>query len=115
MNTAAMDTARENTKFALSRARLVRKPSVEAAPTFADASIDWIFIDGDHTYDGAIADLKAWYPKVRRGGLVSGDDYGDGTSARLQTAIVRKASIPTLAVRITHDRLGRRVHEHQEI
>ena len=82
VNTAAMDATRQNTAFAGKRAQLVRKTSVEAAKGFAEASIDWLFIDGDHTYDGCLADLEAWYPKVRPGGLISGDDYGDGFNVR---------------------------------
>lgn len=80
VNTAAMEQARQNTAFAGARVKLLRKTSVEGAATFDDESIDWIFIDGDHTYDGCLADLKAWYPKIRKGGLISGDDYGDGFS-----------------------------------
>lgn len=35
---------------------------------------DFIFIDGDHTYDGVRADWLAWSPHVRPGGLVAFHD-----------------------------------------
>lgn len=41
-----------------------------------DASLDWIYIDGDHLYDKVRADLSLSFRKVRAGGLVIGDDYG---------------------------------------
>ena len=33
--------------------------------------------DALHTYEAVLADLRAWWPRLRRGGLLSGDDYGD--------------------------------------
>jgi uncharacterized Rossmann fold enzyme len=67
--------ARAATSFAGSRATIIRKPSVEAAQAVPDASLDFAFIDADHSYEGCKADLHAWYPKVRPGGLFSGHDY----------------------------------------
>jgi predicted O-methyltransferase YrrM len=50
----------------------------EDSSTFAnsveDESLDFIFIDGDHSYDGFIKDLSSYFPKVKKGGIVSGDD-----------------------------------------
>jgi hypothetical protein len=49
--------------------------SVEAAKQFEDGYFDFVYIDADHTYDGITADLEAWYPKVRKGGMIAGHDY----------------------------------------
>jgi precorrin-6B methylase 2 len=46
-----------------------------AAAQFPDQSLDLIFIDGNHQYDAVLQDLHAWYPKLRSGGLLAGDDY----------------------------------------
>lgn len=51
------------------------KPSVEAAATFPDASLAVVWIDADHTYEGCKADIAAWWPKVRVGGHLGGDDW----------------------------------------
>lgn len=56
-------------------ATLVRKFSVNAAKTVPDGSLDFIFIDGNHSYDAVTEDLETWSPKVRSGGFVSGHDY----------------------------------------
>jgi predicted O-methyltransferase YrrM len=57
------------------RCRIIAKPSVEAAAEFEDGSLDFVFIDGDHSYAGCKADIEAWAPKVRTGGIVGGHDY----------------------------------------
>jgi predicted O-methyltransferase YrrM len=57
------------------RFQLVQKDSVEAAKDFEDGSLDFVYIDGDHMFDSVIADLVAWYPKVREGGFFGGHDY----------------------------------------
>jgi len=63
-----------NTAFAAKRRRLLEADSVEAAAEIADGSLDFVFIDASHTRQAAFEDLRAWAPKVRKGGLVSGDD-----------------------------------------
>ena len=42
---------------------------------FEDNSIDAIYIDGNHSYEAVIEDIKNWSPKVKQGGLIIGDDY----------------------------------------
>jgi Methyltransferase domain len=38
--------------------------------------LDWAYIDGDHTYESVLADLSGFWPLVRDGGCLAGDDYG---------------------------------------
>ena len=52
-----------------------RAPSAEAAALFADEYFDWVYIDGNHRYEFVKADLERYAPKVKRGGLIAGDDY----------------------------------------
>jgi predicted O-methyltransferase YrrM len=42
---------------------------------FKNESIDFIFIDGDHTLKGITSDLKNWYPKIKSNGIIAGHDY----------------------------------------
>lgn len=58
--------------------RMLPVPSLEAAAMFADNSIDFVYIDGSHEYDDLKADIIAWGPKVKNGGIIAGDDYGVG-------------------------------------
>ena len=65
-----------NTKDVSPPVHAIRMPSVEAAKQYQDRSLDFVFIDGDHAYASVMADILAWYPKVKRGGLLGGHDYG---------------------------------------
>ena len=57
------------------RATLHRGTSSDVAPTLEDGSIDLIFVDGDHTYEGVLKDLNAMWDKVNRvNGILCGDD-----------------------------------------
>ena len=71
------DLARRHTKPWTHRVTLLRALSTDAAASFQDGFFDWIYIDALHTYDAVSEDLRAWWPKLREGGLFSGDDYGD--------------------------------------
>lgn len=55
----------------------VRLSSVEAAESLKPLGIraDFIYIDGAHDYDSVIADIRAWYPYLRKDGIFCGDDY----------------------------------------
>ena len=53
-------------------------PSVEAAALYPDESLDFVFIDAAHDEENVFADCLAWYPKVKKGGIFGGDDYGNG-------------------------------------
>ncbi len=60
------------------RSEIVRRPSVEAAAEIAPGSLDFVYIDAAHDLASVRADLAAWYPRVRPGGILAGHDYLDG-------------------------------------
>lgn len=57
------------------RVTIIRNSTAEAAKAVEDESLDFVFIDADHTEEGARRDIALWTPKVRSGGLISGHDY----------------------------------------
>src|SRR5687767_12091660 len=56
-------------------ANIIRAYSVDAAKEFENESLDAAYIDANHCFEQVVADLAAWVPKVREGGIVSGHDY----------------------------------------
>ena len=70
-----MEVAKKNLKQYGKRVKMLREESVNAAGTFKDESVDFIFVDGDHSYDATLADCEAYYPKLKKGGIFCGHDY----------------------------------------
>lgn len=65
----------ENTKEYQDRGLIIRMTSEQASNLFADNSLDFVYIDGNHKYEYVLQDLNLWYPKVKKGGYLIGDDY----------------------------------------
>lgn len=57
------------------RFKLYRSSSEAVAPLIPNNSIDAIYIDGDHTYEGVLRDITLWRDKIKRDGIIVGDDY----------------------------------------
>jgi hypothetical protein len=63
---------------------IMRELSGTAIVQFKDQTIDFAYIDGDHSYEGVCADLAALFPKMKDDGIIAFDDYhrfgwwGDG-------------------------------------
>lgn len=55
---------------------LIEEASPGCAENFDDASYDFVYLDAKHDYASVVADIAAWWPKVRPGGLLCGHDYG---------------------------------------
>jgi|CXWL01.1.fsa_nt_gi predicted O-methyltransferase YrrM len=62
-------------KLAPYKATIIKKDSQAAAKKFVDESLDFVYIDADHTYESVKNDIHAWVKKVRKGGIVAGHDY----------------------------------------
>lgn len=56
-------------------ATIIAKFSDEAVKDFADNSLDFVYIDADHSYDFVMQDVILWGRKIRKGGIISGHDY----------------------------------------
>ena len=59
----------------------MRMTSEEAVKHFGDHSLDFVFIDANHSYEAVRGDIRFWWPKVKPGGICAGHDYLDGEIA----------------------------------
>lgn len=71
----AKEAAEHHTRFAGDRRTIVHSDSGAAARGRRDGTLDFVFVDADHTYSGASRDIQAWAPKLKPGGLLCGHDY----------------------------------------
>lgn len=54
---------------------IIEKFSEDAVNNVLDNSLDFVYIDGDHSYDFVMQDIIIWGRKIRLGGIISGHDY----------------------------------------
>lgn len=65
-----------NTRFS-DNIKYLQEYSYNVYHYFKDGSIDFIYIDGDHTYESVQKDLNFYLPKLKKGGIIGGHDYYD--------------------------------------
>jgi hypothetical protein len=62
-----------------SSVEIIRETSINSIKFIEDSSLDFVYIDGDHTFEGTCLDFDLFYPKVKKGGFICGDDYHRGS------------------------------------
>lgn len=67
--------AMQRTEFASGCRRVLRGKTAEVVDRIPDGSLDFAYIDSDHTLRGITLDLFKVLPKVRPGGWIGGDDF----------------------------------------
>lgn len=82
------------------RFELIREHSADAGERFEDHSLDFVYLDADHSEAGVWNDLCTWAIKVREGGIIGGHDFGHPDFPGVENAVRR-----------FFDRFGWSVHE----
>ena len=57
------------------RSIIVRILSTPASQMFEDNSLDFVYLDANHSYETVKEDLHHWYPKIKKNGIISGHDF----------------------------------------
>ena len=78
LNQHFFDQAKNDTfsKFEnIQNVNILDSNSLDASTNYEDNFFDYIYLDAEHTYDAVTNDLKVWYPKLKKNGILFGDDY----------------------------------------
>ena len=68
----------ENVKFMdknMNNVVILKGNSKQVINQIDDNSLDWVYIDGNHSYDNVLSDLNSILPKMKKDGIIAGDDY----------------------------------------
>lgn len=71
----------------------IKEKSADAAILIADNSLDFVYIDANHTYESVAEDISLYYPKVKKGGLLSGHDYDYGSVKKAVDEFVNRENL----------------------
>ena len=69
------------------RVEIIRDLSVNASKQFPDEYFDFVYLDGNHQYEFVLEDLEAWYPKLKKYGVMCGDDFGHPSGCGVVKAV----------------------------
>jgi len=78
LNQNFFDQAKKETfnKFEnIQNVHILNLNSLDASLKYEDNYFDYIYIDAEHTYQAVTKDLEFWYPKLKKNGILFGDDY----------------------------------------
>ena len=85
------------------KVRIIRDTSVNAAKMFDDEYFDFVYLDGDHNYEAVTKNLESWYPKLKKFGVMCGDDYGHPSGDGVIEAVTKFAYRNKLLVNCGED------------
>jgi SAM-dependent methyltransferase len=78
----------------------IKKPSIEASLEIEDNSLDFVFIDGGHSFDDVMVDIIIWARKVKKGGIVSLHDYCHFTNSGVIEAVNKYCEIHRIEIKL---------------
>lgn len=87
---ANVEHAFDNRTEAYSQIEKIKDFSVNAANQFEDNSLDFVYIDGLHTYEAVKEDIEAWLPKIKLTGFIGGHDAAGRWGKRIKPAVDEK-------------------------
>jgi hypothetical protein len=64
-----------------SKIEWIKKKSQDAVEDVPD-NLDFVYIDGDHSYEGAKRDIELYWPKIKEGGILAGHDFDNENVAK---------------------------------
>ena len=65
----------ENLKCFENNLKIIKNSSVDESKKYPDNYFDIVYLDASHDYQSVKDDILAWFPKIKNGGYICGDDY----------------------------------------
>lgn len=87
--------AKENVSQYGDRFKFLETTAENAVKKFKKESVDFVFIDGDHSYNATLADFEMYYPLIKKGGILFGHDINLNTVKQAVTDFREKNKIRT--------------------
>ena len=75
-------SAEDNLKNFLDKCVWLEDFSENVHDKIPDESADIIYIDGNHSFESVLQDLRLYHSKIKSGGLIIGDDFNEGGVAK---------------------------------
>jgi hypothetical protein len=72
----------------------------DSAATLIPGGLDFVYIDGNHTYEYVKSDIETYYPKIRDHGVLSGHDFSRQYNGDVIRAVVEFASKHNLKLEV---------------
>lgn len=72
--------------------KIINKTSIDALTEISE-ELDFVYIDGAHSYENVKKELELYYPKIKKGGLLAGHDYDEDPNANGVKQAVQEFSI----------------------
>ena len=91
------ERARENLKN-WSHVSFHKMTSLEAVKKFKDDSLDFVYIDANHDYSSVKNEIMAFWPKVKKGGVLAGHDYAIADPRKAVREWSMKMNLPVFLV-----------------
>ena len=76
--------------------KIIRDTSYNAVKTFDNESLDFVYIDADHSYNAVLSDMARWYPKIKKGGILAGHDFTTKSVSEAVIEFCNKSKISQL-------------------
>lgn len=68
-------------KSFMNKIKMIKKASYDAVFDIKE-SLDFVYIDGNHSYKYVLEDIENYWPLIKEGGILGGHDYYNTTKAR---------------------------------
>ncbi len=81
----------------------VTRSSLFASTLFPDKLFDYVYIDGNHTYEAVKEDCNAWWIKIKSRGVMGGHDYFENNTDEVKRAVDEFVLENKLKLTVTKD------------